>query len=126
MPRLSILVLLLATASSRAENWPDFRGPSGQGHYDGKSLPIEWSTSKNVVWKQAIPGKGWSSPIVQEGRVYLTTAVPQEEGKKGQSLQAVCLDADKGTILWQHRGFPPGRPSRRKSIPRTAMPARRR
>ena len=44
-------------------------GPTGQGHYAGKPLPTEWSTTKNVAWKQEIPGKGWSSPVVQDGRI---------------------------------------------------------
>jgi outer membrane protein assembly factor BamB len=87
-----------------AENWPEFRGPMGQGHYTGKALPIAWSTTKNVVWKKPIPGQGWSSPIVQDGRVFLTTAVPVK-GSKDQSLQALCIDARKGTLLWQQELF---------------------
>src|SRR5436309_1986732 len=67
---LTVLGLLLGTALG-AENWPEFRGPSGQGHFHAGSLPIEWGPDKNVVWKQAIPGLGWSSPVVSEGRVYL-------------------------------------------------------
>ena len=65
MNRLYVLIATLALIiahSARAENWPEFRGPTGQGLYAGKGLPIEWSTTKNVVWKQPIPGKGWSSP----------------------------------------------------------------
>src|SRR5437763_7673154 len=98
-------ILLLApflsyASSALAGDWPEFRGPTGQGHYAGKALPIEWSTTKNVAWKAAIPGKGWSSPIVQDGRVYLTTAVPIE-GSQDQSLRAICLDAKSGKELWQ-------------------------
>src|SRR3989442_1781042 len=69
---------------ANTESWPDFRGPTGQGHYAGKNLPIEWSTTKNVAWKTAIPGKGWSSPIVLAGRVYVTSALPIA-GSKDQS-----------------------------------------
>lgn len=107
MPRYSILLaslFFLGSPHLEAENWPEFRGPSGQGHYEGKNLPLQWSETKNVVWKQAIPGKGWSSPIVQDGKVYLTSAVPIE-GTKNLSLQALCLDADKGTVLWQTEVF---------------------
>jgi outer membrane protein assembly factor BamB len=103
MQRLFVLIATLAlvlTHSARAENWPEFRGPTGQGHYAGKGLPIEWGTTKNVVWKQPIPGKGWSSPIVQDGRVYLTTASPGDFKIKDQSLQALCLDAKTGEQLW--------------------------
>jgi outer membrane protein assembly factor BamB len=105
----SRLPLLLALAfalplSARAEDWPDFRGPTGQGLYAGKGLPIEWSTTKNVAWKETIPGKGWSSPIVQEGRVYLTTAVAAD-GSKDQSLRALCLDAKTGKRVWNVEVF---------------------
>ena len=98
--RIALLSVLLLTAAARAEDWPEFRGPTGQGHYAGKGLPIEWSTTKNVVWKEAIPGRGWSSPIVVDGRIYLTTAVPVE-GSKDQSLQALCLDAKTSKRIWQ-------------------------
>jgi outer membrane protein assembly factor BamB len=101
---ISALVCLAPTAASLAENWPEFRGPTGQGHYTGKVLPTSWSTTKNVVWKKAIPGRGWSSPIVQDGRVFLTTAVPIK-GSKDQSLRALCLDAARGMLLWQTEVF---------------------
>lgn len=106
MPRLKIvLALVLALSHSvRAENWPEFRGPTGQGHYAGKNLPIEWSTTKNVAWKQPIPGKGWSSPIIQDGKIYVTSAVTLKDSKD-LSLKAICLDAGKGTILWQTEVF---------------------
>lgn len=115
--RLSILLVAFftCTAAVRAEDWTEFRGPTGQGHYAGKNLPIEWSTIKNVAWKTPIPGHGWSSPILLKGRVYLTAAVPitpakppLDKGGKGGgdlSLQALCLDAAKGTIVWQTEVF---------------------
>lgn len=84
-------------APSAAEDWPEFRGPTQQGHYAGK-LPRTWGPQKNVVWKQEIPGLGWSSPAIYQGRVYLTTSVPDEE--KGYSLRALCLDARTGKIVW--------------------------
>lgn len=108
MQRCSLLVAFVLfvgfTVPVGAENWQDYRGPTGQGHYAGKGLPIEWSTTKNVVWKQAIPGHGWSSPIIQDGKVYLTTAVPAK-GTKDQSLQAICLDAGTGKQVWQTEVF---------------------
>src|SRR5436309_10812136 len=106
MPRWTIpfALLLLTDTAARTEDWPEFRGPTGQGVYAGKNLPIEWSTTKNVAWKQPIPGKGWSSPIVQDGRVYLTTAAPIQ-GSKDLSLQALCLDAANGKIQWQTEAF---------------------
>ena len=104
MRRLSVLMLLLIIAPINGEDWPEFRGPDGQGHYAGTGTPLEWSATKNVVWKQAIPGSGWSSPIVWKGRVYLTNAVPIP-GVKDQSLSATCLDAATGTTLWATEVF---------------------
>lgn len=124
MPRLAVLVLMgsiLIPSLVHAENWPEFRGPTGQGHYDGKNLPVEWSTTKNVAWKQVLPGKGWSTPIVQDGRIYLTGAVPVEQSKV-LSLQALCLDAAGGRCSGRKRCF--ARTSCRTFIPRTAMPVR--
>lgn len=68
------------------------------------SLPTEWSATKNVGWKQAIPGLGWSSPIIFEGKVYLTSAVPIK-GSADKSLNALCLDAKTGKILWDTEVF---------------------
>jgi len=108
--RYLVLVLsaagLFTGARARAESWPEFRGPTGQGIVPSGNLPLEWSTTKNVVWKQPIPGSGWSSPVVVNSRIYLTTSVPQEsDSKKDQSLGALCLDATSGKILWQTEVF---------------------
>lgn len=94
---------LLLASPVRAENWPEFRGPTGQGIAPGK-LPTQWSADKNVVWKQPIPGKGWSSPIILDGRIYLTTAVVDED-KKELSLRALCLDAKDGKTVWDREVF---------------------
>ncbi len=89
--------------SLHADDWPEFRGPTGQGHLLKGTPPLTWSKEENVVWKREIPGKGWSSPIVVGGRVYLTTAVPQDNGDR--SLRALCLDAVKGEKLWDKEIF---------------------
>ncbi|MGH7225545.1 MAG: PQQ-binding-like beta-propeller repeat protein, partial [Gemmataceae bacterium] len=98
-----LFVCLFATMA-RAD-WPEFRGPTGQGLVLKGKLPTKWDAKQNVSWKTTIPGKGWSSPIVAEGRVYLTTAVPEDGG--AQSLRVLCLDADKGDILWNKEVFHP-------------------
>ena len=77
-----------------AEDWPQFRGPGGQGHSSERGLPLEWSESKNVAWKVAVPGRGWSSPVVAGERVWLTTATA--EGRD-TSLRLVAFDVGKGT-----------------------------
>lgn len=103
-PFLSGVLLLVATAfSAVAENWTEFRGANGQGTSAATQLPVEWSASKNIVWKQAIPGEGWSSPVVVDGRVYLTAAVHPDANK--QSLRALCLDAKTGKLIWSTEVF---------------------
>ncbi|HEY7315609.1 MAG TPA: PQQ-binding-like beta-propeller repeat protein [Gemmataceae bacterium] len=88
----------------RADDWPQFRGPTGQGLVAKGELPTMWGKDKNIAWKQAIPGKGWSSPVVAGGRVYLTTAVPRK-GSDDLALEALCLDAANGAILWEKEVF---------------------
>jgi len=90
-----------------ASNWPQFRGPTGQGHSDERGLPLEWSESRNVAWKTPVPGRGWSSPAVADGRVWLTTAVHRGAAPagsttndsthiKGASLRALAYDVATG------------------------------
>jgi outer membrane protein assembly factor BamB len=94
MHALSLFLLLSVLAASPAADWPQFRGPDGQGHSSAKGLPLRWSETENVRWKTRIPGLGWSSPVIAEGRVWLTTATD-----RGKSLRAVCVDAGTGKIL---------------------------
>jgi outer membrane protein assembly factor BamB len=89
-----------------ADAWPELRGPTGQGHSTATDLPREWGPDQNVAWRQTIPGRGWSSPVVADGRVYLTTAVPGDGGR--QSLRALALDAATGKVLWDREVFAQG------------------
>ncbi len=65
----------MAGSAAQAEDWPCFRGPSRQGLSQEKDVPTEWSATSNVKWKTAIPGEGWSSPIVLGDDVFVTTAL---------------------------------------------------
>ncbi len=108
--RLSVAVLIVliwsnAWSAALSEDWPEFRGPDGQGHSAAKGLPLEWSDTKGIAWKQAIPGLGWSSPVVVAGKVYLTTAVPDGKEPVGYSLRTLSLDAATGRILWNVEVF---------------------
>ena len=88
-----------------AADWPEFRGPTGQGTSTARNLPLRWGRdSKNIAWQQAVPGRGWSSPALQGGRLYLTAAVTPE-GQGNPSLRALCLDAATGKILWDKEVF---------------------
>ena len=99
-----VLLLVGVRIAAAGENWTEFRGPTGQGHSTAVGLPLRWNETSNVRWKTEIPGRGWSSPIVWNGRVYLTTAVPGADGK--ESLRTLCLDASSGQILWNVEVFP--------------------
>ncbi len=103
MLSLAALVVLTATRAG-GNDWPQFRGPGGQGHAEASRLPMIWSPNKNVVWKREIPGAGWSSPILQNGRVYLTTAVRPAEGG-ALSLRALCLEVPTGKTIWSTEVF---------------------
>ena len=81
-----------------AQDWMEFRGSTGQGISDARNVPLVWSDTNNVAWKVPIPGTGWSSPVLLQGHVYLTTAVDGGSGAE-LSLRALCLDAETGEAL---------------------------
>lgn len=104
MRNMLILSLLLVCGPTilSAQDWPQFRGPGAQGHYTGK-LPTQWSETTNIAWSVNIPGEGWSSPVIVAGRIYLTTAVKNED--KSHSLRTLCLDASDGKSIWNIEVF---------------------
>jgi outer membrane protein assembly factor BamB len=106
---LLTLILLSPTSTARAEDWPRFRGPTLTGASVATDLPTKWSATENVAWKIEIPGKGWSSPVIHGGRIYLTTAIAQP-----LSLRTLCVGAD-GKILWETEVFAPA-PAAAKSL----------
>src|SRR5262245_24932437 len=96
MRTLLPLVLLGFATSAHADHWPAWRGPRNDGASAEKTFPLKWSETENVRWKVEIPGVGHSSPIVWGDRIFLTSC----DEKTGDRL-LVCLDRDKGAILWQ-------------------------
>ena len=127
MPSFSVLrwpailaVWTLATAVVAAEpDWPQWRGPAGDGHARATTdLPVTWSESENVAWKTPIPGRGWSSPVIGQGQVWVTTAVEQEATHSERerrlatrsgnqptdvaakvTFRAICLDQASGRVV---------------------------
>ena len=90
-----ILTMVLSATPARAEeNWPQFRGPGGDGHSDAVGLPSGWSEKENVVWKTAIHGRGHSSPVIWGEQVWMTTAT-----RDGKQMFAVCVDRTTGKIV---------------------------
>jgi outer membrane protein assembly factor BamB len=101
-----LLSLLVATPPSSAGDWPQFRGPTGQGTTTADDVPLSWGPEENVVWRTELAGDGWSSPVLVGDRLYLTTAVPPAGGDgKARSLRALCFDAANGAELWNVEVF---------------------
>jgi outer membrane protein assembly factor BamB len=93
------LILSLIAMAAPAE-WPQFRGPQGGGLALGSRLPVEFSETKNVLWKTPIHDKGWSSPVIGRGQIWLTTATD-----KGHDFYAICIDQAHGTIVYDLKLF---------------------
>jgi len=98
--RFILSLLVAAVLRVDAGNWPQFRGPDGQGHSPETSIPTTWSASQGIAWKTPIPGESWSSPIVQGRHVFVTTATDN-----GESCRVLALDRDSGRILWNTEVF---------------------
>ncbi len=103
MKRSSLLRLLaacvalsgVASLAAHAADWPAFRGPHGDGITEETGFPLEWSTEKNVRWKLKLPNRGNESPIVSNGRVFVTSAT-----EKGTERRLHCVDRKTGDLLW--------------------------
>lgn len=97
----AVLFVWHASHRAEAENWPGWRGPTGDGQSGETDLPLKWDGEQvNLRWKTAIPGEGHSSPIIWEDRVFLTTCDLQT-----QARQLLCLDQQTGQIRWQTTVF---------------------
>jgi outer membrane protein assembly factor BamB len=126
---LTVASAIAASTVAVAENWPQWRGPGGQGVSSESWIPTEWTPSTNILWKTALPGTGMSSPIVWGDRIYLTAmiegetipgqrAVKHRYGKdedwvhpdsvaadKKHTLKVVAIDASSGKILWDRTAY---------------------
>ena len=97
IPSLQLYLTYLAFLSGvdcLRGDWPQFRGPDGQGHSDQTGIPIHWKEGENITWKTPVPGRGWSSPVIAGNQVGMTSA--EAEGK---SLHAICIDKRSGKLL---------------------------
>lgn len=94
-----IAVPLLAATAAHAGDWPQFRGPTGQGHAPDEVVPLTWSETENVAWKTAVPGRGWSSPVIVGGLAWLTTAVSdRDSGTTSLRLLAYGTSSGEATM----------------------------
>lgn len=117
-------VALGLAAVGRADEWPQFRG-NGSGIVDGSPLPTEWGPGKNVLWKTPIPGVAWSSPVAWGDKVFVTTAVTDNQFKPGPPgktpppnvqpgggppdqtyrWEVLCLDRESGKVIWRQEAM---------------------
>ncbi len=126
---ISLLLILSSYATCLSQsNWPQWRGTDGGGISTEKNLPTEWSETKNIRWKTAVPGRGHSSPVVWGSRIFITTSIegaviPGAEAVrhylKGQeylhpdsvgathsyTLKLLCFDLDSGKLRWEKTAY---------------------
>jgi outer membrane protein assembly factor BamB len=107
MKKISILFFICfaflncnSSNQSKIENWAQFRGPNTQGISQSTGLPTHWSTTENVAWKIAIPGESWSSPIVWDNHIFVTTVT-----EEGANCYVIAIDRLTGNILWSNHVF---------------------
>ncbi|HLW64511.1 MAG TPA: PQQ-binding-like beta-propeller repeat protein [Gemmataceae bacterium] len=92
----SLLALLLFALSALAENWPGWRGPTGQGYSSDSAPPLKWNAKDNVRWKAPLPDAGNASPVVWGDRVFIAQATD-----KGAKRGLMCFNRADGKLLWQ-------------------------
>jgi outer membrane protein assembly factor BamB len=103
---LLVAVLVCLVGPVARADWPEFRGPRGDGHVSAPGetkpigLPLHWSETNNVKWKTEIPYRGWSTPVVMGDRVWLTTATTD-----GHDFFAICVDAESGKVRVNEKVF---------------------
>ena len=104
LPLLLVMVRMGIHAADDLQ-WTEFRGPRGDGVSTSTGLPVHWSESEGVTWKTPIHGRAWSSPVIWDRQVWLTTAT-----EDGRELWAVAVDRDTGEVMRDRRLFEVERP----------------
>jgi outer membrane protein assembly factor BamB len=125
---VTVIAAAAVSVNAAGENWPQWRGPGGQGVSSEKTLPTEWQPDKNIKWKTELPGSGHSSPVIWNDRIYVTAVVegdvvpgakavehlqggkpwvhPDSVGAdKKHTFKVMALDANTGKILWDQTAY---------------------
>jgi outer membrane protein assembly factor BamB len=89
-------VLLVIGSEVAGENWPQWRGPRGDGTSHEQRVPVRWGPDENIAWQSEVPGKGHASPIVWQDRVFVVTCL-----EDAQQRVLLCFDRRTGRKLWQ-------------------------
>jgi outer membrane protein assembly factor BamB len=93
----------LPSSPDALQQWPGFRGPTGQGHARLADLPLAWQQEGSILWRVQVPGKGNSSPVVWNDRIFLTSS-----DDKGLERAVHCFNRADGKLLWTAKA--PSRP----------------
>ncbi|MDP6524938.1 MAG: PQQ-binding-like beta-propeller repeat protein [Kiritimatiellia bacterium] len=113
-----IMVLTLSMNIARADKeWPEFRGPDGSGHSGAEGLPLQWSETENVTWSTPVHDSGWSSPVVWDNQIWMTTAT-----ESGKQVFAVCVNRRTGKVLHDIKLFDIAKPLKIASLNSHASP----
>lgn len=91
-----VAAILVLPVPIDAHEWPQFRGPDGQGHSTAVDLPTTWNETENVVWKTAIPGEGHSSPVIADNQIWMTTAIAQELTEEEEKARLAKIKNPQG------------------------------
>ena len=97
----SLISAPAALTDQYSRNWPQWRGPMGNGLVLRGNPPLTWSEDKNIKWKVAIPGLGHATPIIWENKIFILTAVPAESASKQLAFTTLCLDRQTGRTVWK-------------------------
>jgi len=96
-----------STPAISSGQWPGWRGGTAQGVSNETNLPYQWSTTEGIRWRQPVPGRGNSSPVVWDDRIFLTSVI---DGRQEQEFVVLCYDRVSGSLVWQCAcGTPRGR-----------------
>ena len=95
--------ILSLSVGAMAVEWTEIRGGELQGVVNAQFVPVKIDFENDLVWKSKIPGKGWSSPVMSDGLIVVTTAVGEEKVE----LRVVAVDAKTGKIVWDEKVFDP-------------------
>ena len=102
---IALLAFFEIVSPASSEDWRQFRGTDRTGVSREAGLPLKWSGTENIAWKNALPGRGLSSPIVVEDRVIVTCS----SGFRQDRLHVICFDAKEGSKLWERQFTATGR-----------------
>jgi outer membrane protein assembly factor BamB len=99
---LSLLLFSVTLSVHRAEDWPEWRGPTHQGHSTATGLPETWSESQNIAWKTTLPGRGHSTPVSSNGQIWLTTAIETPASPEDAERRVKANDSGQPVTVMQH------------------------